>query len=881
VKLQQLTLENFRAFARQSFDFSARDDRDGQLILITGANEAGKSTLSQAMQFAFDGISRSEAFQQQFAPKQRPQARPAIALHFTHGNPATSYALLRDIAANGNSKLKITRARDVLQLEGEAAEAAALQVLAGERRKSSRSEALGMYRALWVQQGDVEAPRLDGAAGVTLKQALGLSLGQLSGRAELLRQQLHAERAQLIGKLGPVGELRKAQQLIMNLSTKQQQAAAALEQFEASLSEFVELSKTQALAADQQKLAQLDAQIEALMQQSAQQQTALAACKQREAELNLVQEKHRQLLAAQEKTKSQQAKLTALQTELAAQQQLIAQAKEALDAAHQARISKRALFALAQARQRYAQAENISARITEINALYAQARACKPDQSTEAITRKRNLQELQTTLQAAKDLQPSAPSGTSISIEALLMQSGWSIVQGEVRRALQSGQVGLFNLALPCELRHADGSRITLAASNTELAPEAQTKLQQLRLDIASLSHALGLNTDHAQLHIEVSRMLMEDDARQQEHAKLREHAATITRALGFSDLQTPADLQQQGEQALQTKADLMAAFPTLLQESGTTPGSAALDALQRSAENADRDAMLSSHTLEKLQAQRSNMHQQITSLQGDLDAAPAQRIAGEDLAALQIQIDSCTQQLHAARTRLDHQLSQQLAQDLARLQQERSYRAAALKARSSRLDQLRGELKALGSQELQQQNDSLQTQLSLAQQKLHSLKRRADALTLLCERMDQAKQSFEAQIQQPLLSKLQPMLQALLQEDARLSVGEDLTLSGLQRASVQFTLRELSVGTQEQLSVLTRIAYADVLHEAGQATFLIFDDVLNFSDAQRMQRLQKILSEAAKRHCILILSCKPEAWSALQPDTHIMLERATEASAS
>jgi len=72
------------------------------------------------------------------------------------------------------------------------------------------------------------------------------------------------------------------------------------------------------------------------------------------------------------------------------------------------------------------------------------------------------------------------------------------------------------------------------------------------------------------------------------------------------------------------------------------------------------------------------------------------------------------------------------------------------------------------------------------------------------------------------------------------------------------------SFGTREQLALLTRLAYADLLREAGRPTLIILDDGLVHSDDQRLGQMKRILYEAASRHQILIFTCHEDRWADL-----------------
>ena len=75
--------------------------------------------------------------------------------------------------------------------------------------------------------------------------------------------------------------------------------------------------------------------------------------------------------------------------------------------------------------------------------------------------------------------------------------------------------------------------------------------------------------------------------------------------------------------------------------------------------------------------------------------------------------------------------------------------------------------------------------------------------------------------------------------------------------------LQNLSGGEQEQLYLVTRLALADVLAKE-QRQLVVLDDVLNATDSGRLARLLTLLEETADRLQIIILTCHPERYRAL-----------------
>ena len=62
-------------------------------------------------------------------------------------------------------------------------------------------------------------------------------------------------------------------------------------------------------------------------------------------------------------------------------------------------------------------------------------------------------------------------------------------------------------------------------------------------------------------------------------------------------------------------------------------------------------------------------------------------------------------------------------------------------------------------------------------------------------------------------------------------------------------------------MGVIARLAYADLLKAAGKPTLIILDDALVHSDDARLERMKRVLFDAARRHQVLLFTCHPDKW--------------------
>jgi uncharacterized protein YhaN len=98
----------------------------------------------------------------------------------------------------------------------------------------------------------------------------------------------------------------------------------------------------------------------------------------------------------------------------------------------------------------------------------------------------------------------------------------------------------------------------------------------------------------------------------------------------------------------------------------------------------------------------------------------------------------------------------------------------------------------------------------------------------------------------------------------ANIVLDEDLHIAGIHRDGQQEEFGVLSGGTQEQLAVLTRIAFAELLLGQGRPATVILDDALAFSDDQRIESMFDVLMRAGEQVQIIVLTCRKRLFTRL-----------------
>ena len=115
-----------------------------------------------------------------------------------------------------------------------------------------------------------------------------------------------------------------------------------------------------------------------------------------------------------------------------------------------------------------------------------------------------------------------------------------------------------------------------------------------------------------------------------------------------------------------------------------------------------------------------------------------------------------------------------------------------------------------------------------------------------------------------PVVTELLPLLN-LLFDDIAITFDETTLLPhSVRRNGLDEEVERLSGGMREQLSILTRLAFASLLARDGRPAPVILDDALVYSDDDRIERMFNALHQRARDQQILVFSCRQRAFAQL-----------------
>jgi len=172
----------------------------------------------------------------------------------------------------------------------------------------------------------------------------------------------------------------------------------------------------------------------------------------------------------------------------------------------------------------------------------------------------------------------------------------------------------------------------------------------------------------------------------------------------------------------------------------------------------------------------------------------------------------------------------------------------------------LQGRLEGLGEKGLGETCATIEADLMLARVRLRAIEEKANAIRVLHTTLETVERDANEVFLEPVVRRVQPYLNRVL-PGSRIQLGADLTVEGLRRDGTVEPFFALSVGVREQISVITRVAFADMLADQGLDAPIILDDALVYADDQRFGNTLTTLAVAASRHQVIILTCHEDRY--------------------
>jgi len=864
MKLRSLKVEQLRQF-RQPF---LLDNLQPGLNLIHGPNESGKSTLVRAIRAAFFERYRSQAVDD-LRPWGDSAAAPTIELAFEH--QGRQWRLIKSFLKRTRCNLVVgTEAWSEDEAEEKLAELLGYQY---PKRGASKAEFWGIPGLLWVEQGtgqDLE--QAVEHAGDHLKSALNALVGEVaSSGGDAVIEAVKSRRDTLLTATGqPRGDYKALQQeqvelqaQVKALDERVQRYQEQVDRLSRLVQEFEQAEQDKPWEAAAQQLEQAREQLtraEQLEHQQEQDRGTLARLVQHQ---DLLEQALAQLQRLDEQKAARQAELERLRQQLRQAEQHTAAVTSAVEKARSDYDKADAQLKLARRLETRHRLENdlrqldLRARTVSDNLRQAQQYQSQLDAA------RAQLRANQIDSRAVADLRRTALELNEQTIRsgAVATRLRWQL---EVAGAMQldgqaldgAGEKQLFDVT---RVEIPGAGMLEITPGGDELA-STRRKLEQLTQSRDDQLRVLGVDSVE-----EAERRASACEQAGQQVA----HAEALLRSVAADGV---ASLQQAAE-------ELRAEQQQLTEKLRSEPEP---DHAEDIPDVATADAALAAASGQLASAEAREREHQARLLSGrqacDTAEAEWQRLEQEaGSTGHQARLDKHQSDLAGLvrqRSRLEHDIAHReqvlrearpdiLRQDIERFERTITHLRQAQGERDRDIRDIRVRLDAWGAEGLEEQLNEKRGELEQCQRRLGELDRRAGALTLLSDLLTDKRQALTRKLQAPLQGHLSHYL-SLLFPGATLEVDDHLKPGTFSRGSELASLAELSFGAREQMGLISRLAYADLLQEAGRPTLVILDDTLVHSDQRRLDDMKRILFDAARRHQILLFTCHPEKWQDL-----------------
>lgn len=169
--------------------------------------------------------------------------------------------------------------------------------------------------------------------------------------------------------------------------------------------------------------------------------------------------------------------------------------------------------------------------------------------------------------------------------------------------------------------------------------------------------------------------------------------------------------------------------------------------------------------------------------------------------------------------------------------------------------------LKVFGEEGLHEKLHAAQSRLDHIIQENLAMTRRAQAARLLYQTMKEERNRVRRAYVAPLKEKIEKLGRLVFNNSFEVDVTEDLLVASRAMDGSNVPYDSLSGGTKEQISLISRLACAMTVSKDGGAS-LILDDALGYTDPERLKLMGAVLAKAGKECQIIILTCVPDRYN-------------------
>ncbi|BCI68834.1 GTP-binding protein [Acetobacter aceti] len=875
-----LEVENFRRFT----GVHRLDGLGAGLNLLAASNESGKSTMLAALRALFlykPGSSTKTT--RSFEPYSG--GAPRILAEFTLNGQ--TYRFEKQFL-----KKSFTRLTGPSGLkEGDDADAE-VQTLLG-LSAAKKNETGGLLPALWVEQGQsFTQPDLCDTARQSVQSCLNADFAEITGGAEAARilKRVQEDLGKLVNghnkKQGRYADAATGEETATATLTTLENRQSALEQDLRELDHARQQMRREQDPARQQReqddLEQARTRKSDLLRFGKREAEAKAAIETAQRDWNRLRDERtlraerrqrltdgrQKALEAEEEYRQAEARLQRAEAALAERSDALGKLDERrTEAGRVVNRAEQALVHLQQQEQRdeaIRQQHHLESLIAQVEKTRAAFTAFRVDEK-----RLRAIQAADKAVFEAETALGAQATGLEVTLEPGAAE--------RVRLNGQAAETERFKLVDPAELTIEGVGTFRIIPAIRDRAV-MQDAIDRARQAFRTALDAAGC-ADMAEAHADMERRRQAEAACKAAEEGLKAamkafQADTPERAMAMLR-QRIADAEAGLAQWKEAQGDEATALPVSMEEAraGLTTARQALHDVEQDivrTREALRDPLAEQDVARKLLEERRSdcrvLRDRQDNLQGEEDAAQA----SEPDAVLNERFEKAGEALNTAERARDRLNEERPSEPEALVDAHISRLEGRITDRRDRLTRLQQDVTAREVRIQAAEGTGLDEAIAACKRDIerHRMERESceqegAVLRLLKETLMEAERETTERYLAPLTRALQPAIEMLFPR-ATAHLQTDFTVSGLSRGRTEEDIERLSDGTREQIAVLVRLGFADILHAQGRPAMLILDDALCFSDALRMRTLFDILTDAASRMQIIIMTCRAEQFEEL-----------------
>jgi len=180
------------------------------------------------------------------------------------------------------------------------------------------------------------------------------------------------------------------------------------------------------------------------------------------------------------------------------------------------------------------------------------------------------------------------------------------------------------------------------------------------------------------------------------------------------------------------------------------------------------------------------------------------------------------------------------------------------LRMNQDRQRELAGRLESSGEAGLHAQLSDAKRKLAHVQRDQEQTEARAQAARLLFETFGKHRQAAHQRYVAPFKERIDQLGRIVFGPTFEAELGNDLKVERRTLDGITLDFEQLSVGAQEQLGVICRLACAAIVSADDGGAPVVLDDALGWSDPERLRAMGAAISAAGRECQVIVLTCTP-----------------------